>query len=120
MSEEFKQSLPPQGDLDVAGLLKKIMQQMSYLEKKLDMLIGQSSNTSNRPSFNRERHFSKPFRPGGFSHSDRRPAQGDRPREGSFDSGPRVDKPAGDQNRGGVERGRKAFFRRKTKFGQER
>ncbi len=117
MSEEFKQEHPPQGDLDVVGLLKKIMQQMSYLEKKLDMLIGQSSD---RPSFNKERRFSRSFRPGGFSHSDRRPAQGDRPRERSFDSGPRFDKPAGDKNRGGAERGRKAFFRRKTKFGQER
>ncbi len=127
MSEQFRQDNPPSNDdLDVTGLLKKVLQQMSYLEKKLDLLLGQSSGAGARPSFNKERRFSKPFRPGGFGggHSDRRPpSHGDRPRERSFDAGPaRFDRPQGDKPRsgGGADRGRKAFFRKKTKFNQER
>jgi hypothetical protein len=45
--------------MDIIGMLKKIQQQLGYLEKKIDTLVNQSQG---RPP--RERHFSKPFRPG--------------------------------------------------------
>lgn len=104
-------SVPPQADSDVVSLIKKMQQQLGFLEKKIDILIGQSPE---RPFRDREKRFSKPFRPsfgggsggrdfnrgprreggfssarpreGGFSH-DRPRASGfskDRPREGGF------------------------------------
>ena len=117
---EFKHdsSVPPR-DLDVAGQLKKIQQQLVYLEKKIDILIGQSSGRSSERPF-QERRFSKPFRPGGFrqshqSHDNRGPRE-DRPRK-DFAPGRPFDKPQENRSRG-PERGRKAFFRRKmNKFG---
>jgi hypothetical protein len=48
---------------DVMALLKRMQQQLAFLEKKLDTLISQSQT---RPSG--ERHFSKPFRASSHSH----------------------------------------------------
>jgi hypothetical protein len=59
---------------DVVSLLKKIQQQVLYLERKIDMLISQSKerpsgeNSSQDRSF-RKRPFSKPFR--SFDHPQR-------------------------------------------------
>ncbi len=109
MNEHSKHdTLPgsPQGEPDVAASLKKIQQQLSFLEKKVDILIGQSSE---RP-FQR-RTFSKPFRPFNRSHHHGR---GDRenPREGGF-AGPRhFDKPQGGENRG-FDHKKKPFFRKR-------
>ena len=96
MSEHSKEdeelSVPPQTDSEVVSLIKKMQQQLNFLEKKIDILIGQSPD---RPPRDREKRFSKPFRPSfgggsggrdfnrgprreGFSHS--------RPREGGFSS----------------------------------
>jgi hypothetical protein len=106
-------SAPQQVDLDMYAVLKKIQQQLAFLEKKVDTLIRQ---TPERPPF-RERSFQKPFRPGGFSHSHGHGkgehSQG--PRERSFDRTPRsFDKPRTGE-RPDQERGRKAFFRRKMR-----
>jgi hypothetical protein len=46
--------------MEIVNMLKKIQQQLGYLEKKIDSLVNQSQG--GRPQ--RERHFSKPFRPG--------------------------------------------------------
>lgn len=101
-SEENEElSVPPQTDSDVASLIKKMQQQLNFLEKKIDILIGQSPE---KPFRDREKRFSKPFRPSfgggkrdfnrgprreGFSHD--RPREGgfshDRPREGGFSHG---------------------------------
>ena len=113
-SEENEElSAPPKADSDVVSLVKKMQQQLNFLEKKIDILIGQSPE---RPFRDREKRFSKPFRPSfgggaghgkrdfdrgprreGFSHarpreggfSSARPREGgfshDRPREGGFD-----------------------------------
>lgn len=104
-------SVPPQTDSDVVSLIKKMQQQLNFLEKKIDILIGQSPE---RPFRDREKRFSKPFRPsfgggsggrdfnrgprreGGFS-SDRPRTGGfskDRPREGGF-SHSRPPRPSG-------------------------
>ena len=42
-------------------LIKKIQQHLVFLERKIDTLIGQSSDRS----FNKGKRFSKPYRPGG-------------------------------------------------------
>jgi len=47
---------------DVIALIKRMQQQLAFLEKKIDLLISQSQS---RPSG--ERHFSKPFGSAGSS-----------------------------------------------------
>ena len=51
---------------EVVALIKKLQQQMAYLEKKIDILVEGSS----RKPFG-EKRFSKPFRSGGGRHSGR-------------------------------------------------
>ena len=92
-SEENEElSVPPQTDSDVVSLIKKMQQQLNFLEKKIDILIGQSPE---RPFRDREKRFSKSFRPsfgGGAHHGKRDFNRGprregfsqDRPREGGF------------------------------------
>jgi len=96
-------SVLPQTDSEIVSLIKKMQQQLNFLEKKIDILIGQSPD---KPFQDREKRFSKPFRPSfggghgkrdfnrgprreGFSHD--RPREGgfshDRPREGGFSQG---------------------------------
>ena len=87
-------SVPPQADTDVVSLIKKMQQQLNFLEKKIDILIGQSPE---RPFRDREKRFSKPFRPsfggggahkGSFNRGPRREGfSHDRPREGGFSHG---------------------------------
>lgn len=90
-------SSPDAADTDLASLIKKMQQQLNFLEKKIDILIGQSPE---RPFRDREKRFSKPFRPsfsGGAHHGKRDFHHGprkegfshDRPREGGFSHGPR-------------------------------
>lgn len=69
---------------DVIFLLKKLQEQLTFLERKVDILVNQSKE---RPSFNRERTFSKPpFRSSSSSYGDER--HGDRPDHRSERSGP--------------------------------
>jgi len=96
-NQETSGSGQPIEESEVLELLKQIRQQMTYLEKKMDLLLGQAP----QKSFNREgASFSRPprrpfgdaprhggkghfgsHRSGGFSHG--RPSY-DRPREGGF------------------------------------
>ena len=126
-SEENEElSVPPQADSDVVSLIKKMQQQLNFLEKKIDILIGQSPE---RPFRDREKRFSKPFRPsfgGGAHHGKRDFNRGprkegfshDRPREGGFshdrpmESGFSKDRP----REGGFSQDRP----RERSFGQER
>ncbi len=76
MTEQFESDnlLPPQqNESDIYVLIKKIQQQLVFLEKKIDVLISQSQE---KPF--REKHFSKPFR--SFDRSRR----SDREKGGSF------------------------------------
>jgi len=84
MNEQFEEDddfmEAPEGESEIMEMLKKIQQQLSFLEKKVDSLIGQSQN---RPP--RDRNYSKPFRPGGHrphfqKNSDRDHRSGDRDR----------------------------------------
>ena len=107
---------PQQVDLDMFAVLKKIQQQLTFLERKIDTLMKQPPE---RPFRDRERPFSKPFRPGGFGQQHRRDRgeRGERPRERSFAPGrPSFDKPQGGENPA-PERGRKAFFKRRKERG---
>ena len=67
--------IPDEPNTDVVSLLKKMQQQLLFLERKLDLLISQSQerlhaekSSSNRPS--QKRPFSKQFLP--FDHPRRR------------------------------------------------
>jgi hypothetical protein len=59
----FVQQAP--AEQDVVALIKRMQQQLAFLEKKIDILINQSQT---RPFS--EKHFSKPFRTSG--HPNRR------------------------------------------------
>ena len=93
-SEENEELVaPPPTDSDVISLIKKMQQQLNYLEKKIDILIG-GGQAPERPFRDREKRFSKPsFRPsfgggsGGrdFNRGPRREGF-DRPRPGGFSS----------------------------------
>ncbi len=90
---DFSQQAP--ADLDVVALIKRMQQQLAFLEKKLDILISQSQAM---PSG--ERHFSKPFRAPGQPH---RQFAGDRDAfrgKKRFERGGRFEKPHGESDRG--------------------
>jgi hypothetical protein len=82
---------------DVIALLKKIQQQMVFLEKKIDLLVSQQQSAQgsgqptgerafdrDRPSF-KDKHFSKPYR----SYGPPQGGFGGRPDRGPRDGGPR-------------------------------
>lgn len=100
-----------QADPDVMALLKKIQQQLSFLEKKIDALIGSSQE---RPF--RERHFSKPYRSFGDSqhHGKRERSHG--PGERNFGPGHPFEK-RHDEEAGGFNRKKRPFFHRRKERG---
>ncbi len=129
--EEQDEEVTPSSDSEVLTLLKRMQQQLAFLEKKIDTLLqasgSQGSHGSDRPRFN-DRRFSRPPRPYGGQPSygndrggprgggDRGPRNDFAPRGRSFDRGPRsgggFDKPRRDDNRGGnFSQGKKRFFR---------
>ena len=118
MNEHFQSNstseVPLQSEPDAMVLLKKIQQQLVFLEKKVDLLVSQSSE---RPS--RERNFSRPFRPAGNSHryENRGPSHGSRDRnfsQGSPQSRP-FDQAPGGPNRGFGQRKKPLFKHRKDR-----
>ena len=86
-------------ETEMMELLQRMQQQLTFLEKKMDTLLQQTQQRPPAP-FNRERNFSRPFRPqfgrpnrpdgqGPSSHGQHGPSRGpgrpDRgPREGNF------------------------------------
>ena len=94
MTEQLKSdnsSMPQQTESDILALIKKMHQQLVFLEKKVDTLISQSQV---KPF--REKHFSKPFQPAGRSYRpgyfDNNRGQGGDTRERSFNSAPHFEK----------------------------
>jgi len=118
MNENLKRqesSGQPQHEQDVLMLLKKIQQQLVFLERKVDALGGGSSP---RP-FNKDRHFRRP--PRSFDHP---PRNGEEKREhGSGQTN--ISRPHYyNRNRGeerqGFSQNKKPFFRdRKHKHKQQ-
>ncbi|HAJ57319.1 MAG TPA: hypothetical protein DCL35_06065 [Candidatus Omnitrophica bacterium] len=111
MSEQSRQNNPEaqqHADQDVLALIKRMQQQLSFLEKKIDILIGQSQE---RP-FKSRPYQSRPYQ--GKPYQDKpyqdkpyqdKPYQGkreyrDNSGERSFDRGRRFEKPREDENRG--------------------
>lgn len=124
MDEHFENGSSPADhqEADVIAILKKIQQQMTFLEKKLDTLLAQQSSGGSQPSGERaferpsfkDRHFSKPTRSFGTrtEHYGRpggdRGQGGDRPERGGFGQGrpsfggrPSYGRPRRDDHRGG-------------------
>jgi hypothetical protein len=99
---------PLQEEPDLVVMIKRLQQQMTFLEKKIDMLIERSSERQFR-----ERDHSKPFRSYGHSsrHSDGNRDRG--PREGNFEPRRHFDRP----RRVGESRG---FGHRKSPFSHRR
>ena len=113
MNEQIKQpssSVPPQGEVDVVALIKKIQSHLVILERKIDSLL---EKPQERPF--KERHFSKPFRPA-YSHS---PRQGkgdyDKPREGNFFQGRPFKKHQRDEGQGYSHKKKPFFHKRKDR-----
>jgi len=69
----------PQDEPGVAGLINKVQQQLSAMERKLDILISQSSKRPFEKSYSQKpfRHFNQP-------HRHDRGRQGDGPRERAY------------------------------------
>ncbi|MFH0876705.1 MAG: hypothetical protein V1863_00590 [Candidatus Omnitrophota bacterium] len=112
MIEEPKQGnfpVPPQAEPDVAALIKKMHQQLIFLEKKIDILINQSQGASPR-----EKYFSKPYR--SFDRSGRhdKAERDGRPGEKGPDQGRNFEKRHGEKNRG-FDYGEKRKFDPKKK-----
>jgi hypothetical protein len=85
MTEQFKQdspSVPTQAEPNVVALIKKMQQQLAFLEKKIDILINQSQGAPFR-----EKRFSKPYRSFDRPQHHAREGYGERPRDGGFDRG---------------------------------
>lgn len=59
----------PQQEMDVLELLKKMQQQLIYLEKKIDTLIAQRPAQGQDRPFQKDRNFSRPFKPYGRPYS---------------------------------------------------
>lgn len=113
MSEHDKQlsptSAPLQEDSEVLALIKKVQQHLVFLEKKIDLLVSQSSG-GGRP-FN-HRPFSRPSRPP-FDRS--RPSHEKQHGSGPREFGPRRpfnDKEPGQGQRGGFGARKKHWVRR--------
>jgi len=113
MPDEIEE-LPDEREDNVMSVLKRMQQQLTFLEKKLDTLLKQSGGERAsdgerpaRPPF-RKKPFDRPFRsfdrPRPQNRDDRydRGDRGDRDRSGGFDRGDR----GGDSDRsGGFDRG---------------
>ena len=82
MKKRFKRRgllVTPQDEPGVAGLINKVQQQLSALEKKLEILISQSSKRPFEKSYSQKppRHFN-------HSHHHDRGRQGNGPRERTY------------------------------------
>ena len=113
MNEQFSHNpsvVPGPTNADVVALIKKMQQQLEFLEKKIDTLINQSQE---KPF--QEKRFSKPFR--SFGHSPRYgKGEHDRsPRERDFDQGRHSEKRPGDQNRSFGQKKKPFFHKRKDR-----
>jgi len=91
-------STPQPTESDVLVLIKKMHQQLTFLEKKIDILINQSQEKPFREKFFSKppRTFDRPYRP---SHGHDNKDQGKISRERSFHPSHHFKKHQGDENR---------------------
>ena len=119
MSEQFehKDPLSPESDEQgVAALISKMQKQLVSLERKIDLLINQSSG---RPSVGAR--FSRPFRSFDRPHrpSDRRDDNAGGGERG-FDRGRHFKKHYSEENRGFAYKKKDYGESRESNFGQDR
>ncbi|MFH2137311.1 MAG: hypothetical protein ABII88_02240 [Candidatus Omnitrophota bacterium] len=74
-----------QEETDVPAMIKKMQQQLTFLERKIDILISQSSSSHSAKPFSRP--FSRPSRPEGSSGHYGSRTRDDSSRERSFHKG---------------------------------
>jgi len=119
MSEQIKHndSLSPASDeQNLMAVIKRMQQQLVFLEKKIDILIDQSS----RKSFS-ENRFSKPSRSFGRPHRPFDRERGDASGRKRFDRGrPPFEKRPGEENRRFGHKERAYGDSRESNFGRDR
>jgi len=111
-------AVPDEPDTDVVSLLKKMQQQLLFLEKKVDLLISQSHERPPRGKASpdkafQKRPFSKQFR---SFDQPRRHGRGDQahgPREGDSAKGHFYEHRPGGKSRGPNPRKKSFSFKRK-------
>ncbi|HQP10334.1 MAG TPA: hypothetical protein PKV41_02990 [Candidatus Omnitrophota bacterium] len=86
--------LPAPSEQDVVFLIKRLQQQVSFLEKKIDTLIRQSETKAGS-----ENYSSKSFRPFGHSHHRSERGQDRLSGEKKYYPGRHADRPQGEENR---------------------
>jgi hypothetical protein len=113
-------AVPDESDTDIVSLLKKMQQQLLFLERKIDMLVSQSKerpsggNVSPDRPF-RSRPFSKPYR--SFDHPQRH-GKGERehsPRERDSAQGHFYERRQRDKSRGPDPKKKPFAFKRKDR-----
>ena len=113
MSEQPQQNeplTPAPVEQNVAELIKKMHQQLVYLEKKIDTLISQSSG---RPSS--EKRFSKPFRSFGPTHRSSGREHGNAAGGKSFDRGHHFEKRQGGEKSGFDQKKKPFYFKQRDR-----
>lgn len=113
-SEQGDAAIPSGQQGEVVFLLKKLQEQLTFLERKVDLLVSQSKE---KASFNKERAFSKPpFRSslsfyGPSRHGGRLEHSGPS-RERTYESSNRPAKPYGHSDSRGFAGKKKPFFQK--------
>jgi len=123
MKEESNINLtevPDESDTDVVSLLKKMQQQLLFLERKIDLLVSQSQPrpSGDRPSTDRpfrKRPFSKPFRSFDNPQRQGKGDYGHSSRERDSSPGHFYDRRPHDKNRGPNPRKKPSFIKRKDR-----
>jgi hypothetical protein len=101
----------PQTEPDVVALIKKMQQQLIFLEKKIDTLIAQSQAAPSR-----EKYFSKPYRSFDRPHRYGKGESDSRPGEKGPDQGRSFEKRHGEGNRGFGHGEKRKFDPKKKPF----
>jgi len=114
-TEQGNSPVSPQSEPDVAALIKKMQQQLVFLEKKIDILINQSS----RRPFS-EKHFSRPSRSFGRPHRPFDREHGDASGEKRFERGRPFEKRYSKENRRFDHKKKDYGDSREGDFGQDR
>jgi len=120
MSEQFEQNdalSSASNDQNLVSLIKTLQRQVTFLEKKIDQLIIQSSS---KPSFSSGKSYSKPYR--SFDrprhHSDS--SGGYAGREKSYERGSHFKKSEGEESRGFGYKKKSYGDHRESTFSPER
>ena len=106
MNEQFDDNHQgsPQVEPEIVAIIKRMQQQLVFLEKKIDTLISQSAE---RPF--KDRNFSRPFRSFGQSHHHGGRKHGHSTMGGEFPQSRPFNKERGNESGGGFARKRKPF-----------